>query len=316
MTPANVAPSNVTPAIVVHGGAGRVDPSRQERCVDACRQAARAGLALLAAGGSALDAVQAAVRVLEDDPELNAGIGSSLTRDGTVEVDASIMEGATLRVGAIAAVPALLRPVDLARAVLDDGEHVLLAGEAAWEFARERGFVRDLAGTMIVERQRRALEEERTRRAAAAARTPPAAGGGTVGACAIDATGHVAAATSTGGIVFKRRGRVGDTPLPGCGTYADDQAGAASATGHGESIMRVTLARFAVDRLRAGMDATAAARAAVDELGTRVRGTGGVILIDARGHIGMAHNTPGMSWAKAAAGGEASAGALVEPLPA
>jgi beta-aspartyl-peptidase (threonine type) len=304
------------PAIVVHGGAGRVDASRQERCAEGCRIAARAGLMLLTQGGTALDAVQAAVRLLEEDPEFNAGIGSSLTRDGTVEVDASIMDGETLRAGAIAAVPALLRPVDLARAVMDDGEHVLLAGEAAWEFARELGFVRDQAGTMIVERQRRALEEERTRRAAATGRNlPPAPGGGTVGACAIDAAGHVAAATSTGGIVFKRRGRVGDTPLPGCGTYADDQAGAASATGHGESIVRVTLSRFVVDRLRAGLAADAAAWAAVDELAARVRGTGGVILVDARGCIGLAHNTPSMSWARGVAGGELTAGAFVARLP-
>jgi beta-aspartyl-peptidase (threonine type) len=305
-----------SPAIVVHGGAGRVDAERAERCAEGCRIAARAGLTLIAAGGTALDAVQAAVRLLEEDPEFNAGIGSSLTREGTVEVDASIMDGTTLRVGAIAAVPALLRPVNLARAVMDDGEHVLLAGEGAWEFAREHGFVRDHAGTMIVERQRRALDEVRTRRAARV-RPPAPPGGGTVGACAIDASGHVAAATSTGGIVFKRRGRVGDTPLPGCGTYADDLAGACSATGHGESIVRVTLARFAVDRLRAGLDATAAAWAAVDELATRVRGTGGVILVDAAGRIGLAHNTPGMSWASASAAslGDVAAGAFVERPP-
>ena len=303
------------PSIVVHGGAGRVDGHRHERCAEGCASAARAGLAVLAAGGAALDAVQAAVRVLEDDPEFNAGIGSSLTRDGTIEVDASIMEGRSLRVGAIAAVPALLRPVDLARAVLEDGEHVLLAGEAAWEFAGERGFVRDAAGTMIVERARKSLEDERARRSAAVP-APPAPGGGTVGACAIDALGHVAAATSTGGITFKRRGRVGDTPLPGCGTWADDQAGAASATGHGESIMRVTLARFVVDRLRAGVTAEDAAWAGIDELATRVRGTGGVIVVDAHGRIGLAHNTPSMSWAHVVLGGELHAGALlVRPRP-
>ncbi len=298
------------PSIVVHGGAGRVDEQRHEKCIEGCRAATRAGLDVLAGGGAALDAVQVAVRFLEEDPEFNAGIGSSLTRDGTVEVDASIMDGSDLRVGAIAAVPALLRPVDLARAVLDDGEHVLLAGEAAWEFARERGFVRDAAGAMIVERQRRLLEDERTRRAGGA-RTPPAPGGGTVGACAIDARGHVAAATSTGGIIFKRRGRVGDTPLPGCGTWADDLAGAASATGHGESIVRVTMSRFVVDRLRAGDDADAAAWAGVDELGARVRGTGGVIVVDAQGRIGMAHNTPTMSWGRGSVGGAISSGAVV-----
>jgi beta-aspartyl-peptidase (threonine type) len=294
----------MTPSIVVHGGAGRIDAERQVRCAEGCAAAVRAGLAVLARrGGTALDAVQAAVRVLEDDPEFNAGIGAALTRDGTVEVDASIMDG-TLRVGAIAAVPALLRPVDLARAVLDDGEHVLLAGEAAWEFASAHGFVRDHAGAMIVERQRRLLEDERLKRTAAQ-------GGGTVGACAIDGDGHVAAATSTGGVTFKRRGRVGDSPLPGCGTYADDLAGAASCTGHGESIVRVTLARFAVDRMRAGLAADAAAWAAIDELGTRVRGTGGVILVDAAGRLGLAHNTPSMAWARADVQGPLASGARI-----
>jgi beta-aspartyl-peptidase (threonine type) len=298
----------MTPALVVHGGAGRVDDQRHERCAEGCRVAARAGLEVLARGGSAMDAVQAAVRVLEDDPEFNAGTGASLTREGTVELDASIMDGATLRVGAVAAVPGLVRPVDLARAVLEDGEHVMLAGEAAWHFARERGFRRDVAGQMVVPRQRENLEKERARRATSA---PPPPGGGTVGACAIDRDGHVAAATSTGGITFKRLGRVGDTPLPGCGTYADDLAGAASATGHGESIIRVTLTRFVVDRLRAGDDAQAAARAGIDELARRVNGTGGVIVVDRAGRLGLWHNTANMSWATGTVGGELQAGARV-----
>jgi L-asparaginase / beta-aspartyl-peptidase len=245
----------------------------------------RAGWDVLGGGGSALDAVQAAVRVLEDDPVFNAGIGSALTRAGTVEVDAAIMDGATLRIGAIGAVENAGKPVELARAVLEDGEHVLLVGPAAWEFAREQGIEPVPPETLVTERALKRLQK-----------------GNTVGACAIDEAGHVAAATSTGGISGKRRGRVGDTPLAGCGTYADDQGGAASATGHGESIIRVTMSRTVVELLRAGRTAEEAARASVAELADRVRGTGGVICVDRDGRVGLAHNTPAMvfGWATGA----------------
>jgi beta-aspartyl-peptidase (threonine type) len=272
-------------------------------------------LAVLARGGAALDAVQAAVRALEDDPEFNAGVGAALTRDGTVEVDAAIMDGAALRVGAVAAVPSLRRPIDVARAVLDDGEHVLLAGDAAWHFARAHGFARDDAGAMILPRQRANLAQELARRTAG---TPPPSGGGTVGACAVDRHGHVAAATSTGGVTGKRQGRVGDAPLPGCGTYADDTAGAASATGHGEAIIRVTLTRFVIDRLRAGDDAHTAARRGIDELARRVGGSGGVIVADRTGRIGLAHNTDNLAWAAGEVGGPVDAGMRApanEPAP-
>jgi beta-aspartyl-peptidase (threonine type) len=282
----------VIPAIVVHGGAGGVEDSRVALTRAGCDAAVRAGLAILERGGAAVDAVQAAVRVLEDDPEFNAGVGSALTRDGTVECDAAIMDGATLKIGAIGAVPNLRQAIDLARLVLDDGEHVLLVGDGAWEFARDRGLSPVAPEVMITERARRRLEVERARRAGGA---PKPVGGGTVGACAIDASGHVAAATSTGGITFKRRGRVGDTPLCGCGTYADDAGGAASATGHGESIIRVTLTRVLVDRLREGVDAMTAARAAMDEV-ARVHGDAGVICVDRAGRVGIAHNTPRMSY--------------------
>jgi beta-aspartyl-peptidase (threonine type) len=302
----------MTPALVVHGGAGRIDDQRHDVCAQGCAAAARVGLEILARGGAALDAVQAAVRVLEDDPEFNAGVGAALTRDGTVELDASIMDGNGLRVGAVAAVPDLRQPIDLARAVLDDGEHALLAGDAAWQFGRSRGFAPAAPGTMIVARAQKQLEEETARRVASArALGSRLEGGGTVGACAIDRDGHVAAATSTGGMTYKRRGRVGDTPIIGAGTYADDDAGAASATGHGEAILRVTLTRFVVDRIRAGQNADTAAQAGIDELARRVRGTGGVICIDRAGRIGLAHNTTSMSWAKGEVGGTIACGAQV-----
>lgn len=288
----------MTPAIVVHGGAGGVHDSRVEPAQAGCAAAVRAGLAVLTGGGTALDAVQAAVRALEDDPQFNAGVGSALTRAGTVEVDAAIMDGTTLRIGAIGAVERLRRPIDLARVVLEDGEHALLVGDAVWEFAAAHGFERCALDALITAHARERLEAERLRRTTTASAPT---GGGTVGACAIDRAGHVAAATSTGGITFKRRGRVGDTPLAGCGTYADDQGGAASATGHGESIIRVTLTRSLVDRLRAGMTAGDAAWAAVDELHTRTGGEGGIICVDAQGRIGLAHNSVRMSFGHATA---------------
>jgi len=280
------------PAIVVHGGAGTVEAERVPAALAGCRAAASAGLAVLARGGTALDAVQAAVRALEDDPSYNAGVGAALTRDGTVELDAAIMSGAGLRIGAVGAVPNLRQPVDLARAVLDDGEHVLLVGDAAWAFGRERGFAPVDPSVLITPRSLARLEEERRHRGSNRS-------GGTVGACAIDAEGHVAAATSTGGITFKRRGRVGDTPLAGCGTYADDRAGAASGTGTGELMIRVTLTRVVVDHMRAGRSAQEAADLGMAELVERVGGDAGVICVDRAGRIGMARSSEMLPHARA-----------------
>ncbi len=281
--------------LVVHGGAGAISADRHARLGDGCAAAAAVGFAILAAGGSALDAVQAAVRVLEDDPELNAGTGAVLTRDGTVELDAAIMDGTSLAIGGVAAVPDLARPIELARAVLDDGEHVLLAGPAAWTFARERGITPAPPGSLVTERARARWQAEHERRALALATV--ARDGGTVGAVALDRAGHVAAATSTGGTNYKRPGRVGDTPLPGAGTWADDTAGAASATGDGEAIIRVGLTRGLTDRLGRGEPPDAAAAAALAELARRGRGHGGVICIDPRGGLAAVHDTATMAFA-------------------
>jgi beta-aspartyl-peptidase (threonine type) len=270
----------IVPAIVVHGGAGTVEKERVPAALAGCRAAAERGLAVLARGGSALDAVQAAVRWLEDDPAYNAGTGSALTRLGTVETDAALMDGATLRFGGVGAVPNLGQAIDLARLVLDDGEHALLVGEAAWELGRAHGLTPAAPEALVTPRARARL--------AAALKGKS---GGTVGACAIDAAGHVAAATSTGGLSGKRPGRVGDTPLPGCGTYADDRGGAASATGTGELILRVTLTRVVVDLLRAGRSAREAAEGGIAELTERVGGDAGVICIDRTGEIGVARSS-------------------------
>jgi beta-aspartyl-peptidase (threonine type) len=253
-------------------------------------------LAVLARGGGALDAVQAAVRVLEDDPVFNAGTGASLNRDGRVEVDASLMDGRRLAAGAVAALADCGRAIDVARAVLEDGEHVLLCGEGAWRFARERGFEPDAPGGLETRLSRARFEAARARAAAANA-SAPTSDRGTVGASAIDRDGHVAAATSTGGTTYKRPGRIGDTPLIGCGTYADDEGGAASATGIGERIIKVTMTRVAVDAMRDGVSATAAAWRAADELERRTGGEAGIICVDRAGRVGAALVARSMSWA-------------------
>ncbi len=296
--------------ILVHGGAGAVAPERHDRLRAGVRAAAASGHAVLAAGGSALDAVIAAVRVLEDDPEFNAGVGSALTRDGTVETDACVMDGATHGVGAVAAVPDLGAPITLARAVLDDGEHVILAGPAALRFAAERGISAAPEGALITERMRARLAEAAARNAVASADVDPVRSGGTVGAVARDRSGNFAAATSTGGIVYKRSGRVGDTPIPGAGTWADRSA-AISATGHGESIVRVALARGVAARVSAGLSLRDAAIAGLHELRAITGGSAGLIAVDAHDRVFVQLSpTMPVAWVDAAGAGDG----LGEPL--
>lgn len=297
--------------IVVHGGAGAVLPERHDRLRAGVRIAAAAGHAILAAGGSALDAVVAAVRILEDDPELNAGIGSALTRDGTVETEACVMDGATQRVGAVAAVPDLANPIAVALAVLEAGEHVILAGPAALRFAAELGISPAPPGALITERMLVRLADAAARKATASADVDPGAGaedpnrsGGTVGAVARDASGTLAAATSTGGIVYKRSGRVGDTPIPGAGTWADRSA-AISATGDGEAILRVALARGVAARVSAGMALRDAAIASLHELRAITGGSAGLIAVDASDRV-IIQLSPTMpvAWVDAAGAGD------------
>jgi beta-aspartyl-peptidase (threonine type) len=218
-------------AVLVHGGAGAVPEARREAHVQGCLQAARLAGELLRGGASALDAAEAAVRALEDDPLFNAGTGAALNAEGKVEHDASIMEGAELRAGAVCALQGFAAPISVARAALEDGLHLLYAGPGARAFALRRGFSPVPDEQLITEAARAALEK---------ARADPAAmgwAGGTVGAVVIDRRGDLAAATSTGGLVNKSPGRVGDSPLIGAGTYADNEAGAVSTTGHGEGMI-------------------------------------------------------------------------------
>jgi len=275
--------------ILVHGGAGDRMPEHVDRQLQGCRAAALEAAQVLRRGGGALDAVERAVVVLEDDPEFNAGTGASLNEEGLVELDASLMEGAGLRAGGVCALPPFRNPISIARAVLEDGRHVLYAGEGAARFAVEHGFSRC---------SNEALTTELAKQRWLAAR-PRANRGDTVGAVACDATGTVAAATSTGGRANKRPGRVGDSPVLGAGTYADNEAGACSATGDGEAFLRIGLARSAIDRMREGAAPEAAARAVLQTVRLRVGGTGGIILVDRLGRLGLARSAATMAWAAA-----------------
>jgi beta-aspartyl-peptidase (threonine type) len=229
---------------------------------------------MLKRGGTALDAAESAVVVLEDNPLFNAGTGSTLNSLGVVEMDAAIIDGNTLSAGAVAAVQGVKNPIKLARRVMEDGRHVLLVGEGARLFAREIGFPECSPETLIVETERKRWEEKH----------------GTVGCVALDGAGKIAVATSTGGIFNKFPGRVGDSPLLGCGTYAD-QLGGVSCTGHGEAIMRVVLAKSTLELLKSGADPHAAANQAMVLLAKKTGSTGGLIVINRQGKIGYARNT-------------------------
>lgn len=296
-------------AIIVHGGAGDVAAERHEAVQAGCKEAALAGYAILQAGGSALDAVEAAVRALEDNPEYNAGTGASLDRNGNIELDAGMMDGQTLQVGAIAGVERIKNPISLARKVLES-EHVLLIGRGAEQFAGEQGIEQCASEDLITERQRELWQAARdaegprhyrrqVRVSGSLAKQEQVTGTekhGTVGAVALDMSGALAAATSTGGIHDKYPGRVGDVPLVGCGFYADEEA-AISCTGHGEDFVRLLIAKRAYDFVASGLSAREAALSAIAVLGRRATGTGGLIVVDRKGEVGFAWNSRNMPYA-------------------
>lgn len=296
-------------AIVVHGGAGIIDPDRGEEAQQGCREAALIGWRVLQSGGSAMDAVEAAVRALEDNPDFNAGTGSCLNADGYVETDAGIMEGHTLQVGAVAGVERIKNPITLARKVLAS-PHVLLLGQGAQEFALENGMQLCKHQELITDRQYRNWLKQREERLVRKDEEEPRyhrievgkidkqdeEKHGTVGAVAIDAAGRLAAATSTGGIANKYPGRVGDSPLIGCGFYADEQA-AVSCTGHGEDFIRLMIAKRAADFAAQGMTARDAAAAAIGVLSEKATGLGGLIMVDRLGNVGFAWNSTHMAYA-------------------
>jgi beta-aspartyl-peptidase (threonine type) len=294
---------NRSPILLVHGGAWDIPPDLLDAHEQGVFDALQEGWRVLDGGGSALDAVQAAVVQMENDPTFDAGRGSFLTRDGRVQLDALMMDGATLRAGGVACVERIRNPIQAARLVLDRSPHVYFVGPGAEAFAESQGMSLIDNSELVLDRERRRLAEAQAReRTGAPDRTfsgqPPAEFGShdTVGAVALDAEGRVAAATSTGGTLNKEPGRVGDSSLIGCGCYADNASAAVSLTGWGEPIMKLVLGKWAADRVLGGRSPEQVAPDAVAYLFRRLGGHGGIILLARDGRYGLAHNTPRMAW--------------------
>jgi len=277
-------------SLIVHGGAWDIPGEAIEDHRAGCRAALLEGWGVLQAGGHALDAVEAAIRSMEDNPALNAGTGCALNSEGRAQLDASIMEGAALKAGAVAAVETIKNPISLARLVLGS-ENVLLVAQGAVQFAQEAGIEECDNESLIVDEARELWEAWRKENAGQTRVETGLARGDTVGAVALDGQGNIAAGNSTGGRPFKHPGRVGDSPLVGCGIYADNQAGGVACTGQGEGIIRVVMAKTALDLLRAGKLVHEAAALAVEILKARVDGRGGLILVDRLGRVSYAYTT-------------------------
>ncbi|KPV41504.1 hypothetical protein AN478_02755 [Thiohalorhabdus denitrificans] len=303
-------------AIVVHGGAGSWPPEREREITYGVRVAAEAGRDLLAAGHSALEAVTAAVRALEDDPLFNAGTGSTLSLPGSVEMDAGVMWGPRWATGNVAALPRVRNPVLVARAVMERSDHALLAGPGALQFARSLGYADYNPVTAAARnrwsRLRARLEDSPGEfgRLSGLLRDHPDLEGDTVGAVAVDGQGALASATSTGGVALKLPGRVGDSPLPGSGHFADDRC-AVAATGQGELMMRHGTARVTACRVGAGESLREAIAATLDDLEHHLGSEVGIIGVDPAGEPIIAHRTPHMPHAVAREGTEEIRSALV-----
>jgi beta-aspartyl-peptidase (threonine type) len=286
-------------SIAIHGGAGVISRAKMteenERAYRAdLERALNAGYAVLEGGGTSLDAIVAAVRILEDSPLFNAGLGSVFSHAGINELDAAIMDGATRKAGAVAGVRHIKNPIELARMVMDRTSHVLLTGEGAEEFALEQGVTLVPGSYFYTERRWKQLEEAQREDKIASA-DEDIGYFGTVGAVARDRQGNLAAATSTGGMTNKRWGRIGDSPIIGAGTYADNASCAVSATGSGEYFMRAVVAHEICARVRlTGTRAADAARDVVQGMLKEIGGDGGVIVVDRSGELSMEFNTGGM----------------------
>ncbi|HSH01944.1 MAG TPA: isoaspartyl peptidase/L-asparaginase [Anaerolineae bacterium] len=295
------------PSIIVHGGAGdwRLGTKRIDEALTACRQAVAQAHQLMKDGGTALDAVETAVRLLEDCPVLDAGRGSYPNAVGDIEMDAFIMNGNTLDIGAIAAVRLIQNPISLARRVLHDSPHTFFVGPGAMTFARQIGYPLCHQNDLLVvaeDLQPMDIHDKETIDPGLTSGPPPqspptATLGDTVGAAAFDMNGDLAIATSTGGTRNKMPGRVGDSPLVGSGGYADNWTAAAGATGHGEALMKVVISKTVCDLVGQGLSTPTACAAAIRRLEQRVNGLGGLIAVDARGQVGYAFNTRAMPYA-------------------
>jgi beta-aspartyl-peptidase (threonine type) len=286
------------PVLVVHGGAWAIPDDMVEAHLNGTRQAVAAGWQVLEKGGSALDAAEESVVVMEDDEAFDAGRGSFLNREGKVQLDALIMDGATLRAGGVGCVEHIANPVRAARKVLSESPHVYFVAEGAECFAQEHGISLCKNEDLIIPRE---VERLRALQAIAPGAKQelfaPTISHDTVGAVALDRLGDIASATSTGGTLNKAPGRLGDSSLIGCGCYADNLSAAVSTTGWGEPIMKLVLAKWAADRVASGSMPQWVAEEAMNYLKDRVNGHGGIILLDSQGRYGLAHNTPRMAWA-------------------
>ena len=309
-----------TPILLVHGGAWAIPEDAAAAHENGVRNALEAGYQILTRGGTALDAVEAAVTVLEDDPTFDAGRGSFLTSDGRVQLDALLMDGGRMKAGGVACVERLRNPIKAARLVLEQSPHVYFVGSGAEQFAQSHGMALIENTELVLDRERERLKVAREREAAGLAdatfsgleddKGPETAiprvvddSHDTVGAVALDSHGNIAAATSTGGTLNKTPGRVGDSSLIGCGCYADNLSAAVSLTGWGEPIMKLVLGKWATDRVAAGTAPEFAAREAISYLHNRLGGHGGIILLGPDGRFGIAHNTPAMAWGLATVNG-------------
>lgn len=286
--------------LLVHGGAWAIPDNEVEAHQRGVRNAVTVGWRVLEQGGTALDAVEAAIVAMEDDDTFDAGRGSFLNEDGRVQLDALMMDGATLQAGGVGCVEHLPNPIRAARKVLNDSPHIYFVGDGAERFAEEHGLALCANEDLVIERELARWKEAKKQ---AYLTVPPEFSGGptnshdTVGAVARDRQGNIAAGTSTGGTLNKAAGRVGDSSLIGCGCYADNQSAAVSTTGWGEPMMKLVLSKWAADRVEMGDAPQLVAEAAIDRLFKRLNGHGGIILVDAQGRIGLAHNTPRMAWA-------------------
>lgn len=298
-------------SLMVHGGSGALEHIRREgseaEFTRSIYRTLAVGQAILAAGGSALDAVEQCAASLEDDPLYNAGRGSVLNEYGEVEMDAAIMDGRALGAGAVAGITNIKNPIALARCVLDQSEHVMLIGKGAMEFAKLHGIERRGDDYFVVDARIRQWREAQQlgRMMLDHEDAEPQHKFGTIGAVARDLHGNLAAATSTGGIVNKRWGRVGDSPIIGAGVFADNETCAVSATGYGEQFQRTVLSKTISDFIHfKGMTAPEAAKAGIQYLVDKVSGLGGVIVIDEAGRCAVGHSTSGMIYGWIEQGGD------------
>jgi len=305
-------PRVVDPVVLVHGGAGDIPDSRDNGKHQGTKLAVKLGYNKMLAGGSAIDAVEEAVRSMELDPNFNAGYGSVLNYDGVVAMDASIMSGDNLNAGCVTLVEDILHPITLARRVMENTNHTFLGADGAMKFAKDQGIpILQPKGQLVTQNSIDALEAFKRDQAMGIstvnAKTETGhqqsvdkdyGEVGTVGAVAIDKDGNIAAATSTGGMTGKMVGRIGDSPLLGSGTYADNNSGGVSTTGHGESIMRYNVAQKIVQRIEyLGEDATTATRMVLEEMTARLTQTAGAITIDPLGNVGFYWTSEKMAWA-------------------